>query len=143
MRLWPVIVVLLISCEARTGEPGSAPPATPTAKDYRIDVQPKAVTAGSPASCEVTVTPAAPWVLKAETPFTAVLSADAGLKVDKARLDGKDFVDPKSPAKSVRTACVAENAGEHTLSAKLSFFLCSHEICKRMVSELTAVVKAN
>jgi len=140
MRFWPVFVVLLVACEASSGEPQ-----IPVAgKDFRIELsQPKAVTAGSPTTCELTVTPSGPWKLKAETPFSATLTPGPGLKVEKAKLDNKDFVDATAPAKAVRTGCTAEGSGNKTLKASLTFFLCSAEICKRMQEQLTASLKTN
>jgi hypothetical protein len=133
-----VFVAMLIACEGKSGEPQ-----VPVAgKDYHIDVGPKAVTTGAAAACEVTITPQAPWALKIETPFSARLEADAGLTVSKTQLDKADFVDPKAAAKTVRTSCTASAAGEHTLRAQLNFFLCSHEICKRMQEQVSTVVKA-
>lgn len=140
MRFWPVFVVLLVACEASSGEP--QPPVA--GKDFRIELsQPKAVTAGNPTTCELTVTPAGPWKLKAETPFSATLTPGPGLKVEKAKLDNKDFVDAAAPAKSVRTGCTAEGSGNKTLKASLTFFLCTAEICKRMQEQLTADLKTD
>ncbi len=140
MRFWPFFVVLLVACEASSGEPQ-----TPVAgKDFRIELsQPKAATANSPTTCELTVTPSGPWKLKAETPFSATLTPGPGLRVEKAKLDNKDFVDAAAPAKSVRTGCTAEGSGNKTLKASLTFFLCSAEICKRMQEQVTASLKAN
>ena len=143
MRIWPLLIVLSLACEAKTGEPG-APRDASAGKDYRVEFSgPKVMTAGTPADCVLTVTPAAPWAVKAETPFVAVLEPDPGLKIDKPRLDAKDFIDPKTPAKAVHTACVAESKGNRTLAAKLIFFLCSHELCKRMTEQLTTTITAN
>jgi hypothetical protein len=134
-----VVVTMLFACEGKSGEPQ-----VPVAgRDYRIDVGPKVVTTGAAAACEVTITPQAPWALKIETPFSARLEADPGLTVAKTQLDKADFVDPKASAKTVRTSCTASAAGDHQLRANLSFFLCSHEICKRMQEQVAAVVKAN
>jgi hypothetical protein len=149
LRLLPLAVVLLFACEAKTGEPGHAPassgPVLPVAgKDYRIELSaPKEMSVGVASDCVLTITPAPPWALKAETPFSVTLAPGPGLSVSKTHLDAKDFVNPKTPAKSVHTACVAAQSGARTLSATLSFFLCSDEICRRMTDKLTATVKVD
>lgn len=139
MRLALALVVMLVACDAKT-EPGNGGSASGS-KEYSVDVSgPQA--AGSETSCTLTVTPHEPWVLKAETPFNATLTTSAGLKVEKSKLDARDFVDAKAAAKAVKTDCVAESAGEHQLGAKLSFFLCTAEICKRMTDQVTVTISA-
>jgi hypothetical protein len=142
MRMWPLIVILTLACDAKTGETGG-PPTPVSGKDYRVELsEPKTMTAGAPSACVLTVAASAPWVIKAETPFAALLEPGPGLKVAKALLDGKDFIDPKAPAKAVRTACTAESTGAHTLTSKVSFFLCTHEICRRVVHEMKSTLNA-
>lgn len=149
MRWTATVLIALGACQGQAdhtaGERTPAAERAPEpAKEYRIELsQPRAMTVGASTDCVLTITPSAPWVLKRETPFEAKLTASEGLKLGKSKLGAKDFVDPKTSAKSVKTACVASTAGSHTLSADLTFFLCTDEICKRMTDRLQASVDAN
>lgn len=146
MRAWPLAVIVGITGMmggTKAQEP-SGDNATTNGKDYKVEfTEPKAVSVGVPIDCVLKITPVAPWAVKAETPFLVLLEASAALDLEKVRLDTKDFLDAKAAAKSVHTGCVAKSRGEHTLSAKLSFFLCSHDVCKRTIEQLTTTIMAN
>jgi hypothetical protein len=128
------LVAAIFLTGATPSEPSSEP-----AKDYTLNVvTPVQAAVGAPTEIVLTITPKAPWALHTETPFSANLSATTGLSLAKARLDAKDFLDPKADSKSVKAAVTATVAGEHTLSAELSFFLCTDTVCKRLKETASA-----
>ncbi|MBN1960147.1 MAG: hypothetical protein JW841_04315 [Deltaproteobacteria bacterium] len=113
-------------------------------KEYKVELtKPKELISGVAGDCAYTITPLAPWQVKYETPFSAQLEASEQLQLEKTKLTAKDFLDPKATNKSVHTACTANTTGKHTLKAKIIFFLCSHEICKRTIAQITSTIIAH
>ena len=86
---------------------------------------------GTESQCKLTITPKGERVLKKETPFKAMLSGSEGLEIPKTKYTAKDFVDPKTPHKTIQTTFKSTTAGAQVLKADVSFFLCTAEICQR------------
>ena len=102
----------------------------------KTEISPKTPTIKTPeSSFSIIITPKAPWVLKMKTPLTIKLSASANLDIAKTTLGKKDVINPKSPAKELRTRFNATQPGKHFISTNASFFLCTPQICKRFTSE--------
>jgi hypothetical protein len=132
---------LCVSLVAGAANPPAPAAAKPEAKDYVLTVTaPPPAAPGGSAEVVLAITPKAPWVLKLDTPFSATVSAPAGLTVEKARLDAKDFVDPKAETKAVKAVVRADTPGEHTVTTELSFFLCTDVMCKRLKDSGSAKV---
>lgn len=124
----------------KDGPAPNQPPEAP--KEYQLSavVDPGKLGVGQSGRFALTITPQDPWVLKVETPFEVVLTPSAGMKVEKNKLTGKDFVDPKAPAKSVSTQVTASAVGEQSVTADVTFFLCTPEICKRQRTNVAVKV---
>ena len=82
-------------------------------------------------SFSLTIIPAKPWVLKMKTPLKISLKSTPGLNFSKEVLGKEDVVEPKNEVKQLKTKFNVSQAGEYTISANASFFLCTSEICKR------------
>jgi hypothetical protein len=118
---------LATSCAARADDGDEK------VKKYMLEARalPAPVHKDTEASFTLTITPRSPWVLKTTTPLRVNLTASDGIELEKSKLDAKDIVDPKADAKSIRTAFTAKSPGEQSIAAKLTFFLCTDEICRR------------
>ena len=144
MRLFPLVLLLTAATgSADPPPPQQEPPSEPKNYTATAGVQPNTVPVGQPARLTLTITPQSPWVLKNETPFTAVVTAPQGVSVAKDKLGSKDFQDPKAPAKSVGTELTASAAGTYTVNAELTFFVCSSDLCKRQREHLTVQLTAH
>ncbi len=145
-RSWMLLGVLLLAGGAAADEQGSSAPARAPKtepKDYAVSVAaPEAVPVGSESEITVTITPKAPWRLKVETPFSAVVRASEAVVLAKSKIGVKDILNPKSDAKSFKIAFTPQIQGEHTLASDLSFFLCTSEMCKREKHTIKAQVLA-
>ena len=118
-----LVALFAVGCTVHAEEKG---------KVYTVDAitTPDTVTAGNAAELKITITPKAPWVLKTTTPMKVTLEASDGVKLAKKKLSNKDIIDAKSKAKSVKTGFESD-PGDKKIDAKLSFFLCTEEICQR------------
>ena len=100
------------------------------------------VASGKAGACALTITPKGKQTLKTNTPFKAMVKGSDGVAVSKDKYTAKDFVDEKTPAKTIKTAFTASKAGEGSVNANLTFFLCTDEICKRYKAEAACGFKA-
>ncbi len=133
---WTVALVLA-SCQARANDGDDATTKKPESYTVAAATDPVAVTKDTPANYAITITPKAPWVLKSETPLKISLAPSEGVEVDKATLTAADLEDvAEGGSKLLKTAVAASSAGEHTIAADLSFFLCKADICQRFEHEL-------
>ena len=94
----------------------------------------------------MTITPKGKQTLKTNTPFKAMVKGSDGVAVSKDKYTAKDFVDEKAAAKTIKTEFTASKAGEGTVNADLTFFLCTDEIkgsdCKRYKAAAACGFKA-
>ena len=100
------------------------------------------ITSGKAGACALTITPKGKQTLKTNTPFKAMLKGSDGVTPAKDKYTAKDFVDEKTPAKTIETEFTASKAGEGTVNAILTFFLCTDEICKRYKADAACGFKA-
>jgi hypothetical protein len=100
------------------------------------------VTSGKAGACALTITPKGKQTLKTTTPFKAMVKGSEGVTPAKEKYTAKDFVDEKAPAKTIETAFTPSKAGEGTVNANLTFFLCTDEICKRYKADAACGFKA-
>lgn len=104
---------------------------------------PETVNNGSDAELMLTITPKTPWVLKTTTPLKIILEASDGITLAKKKLSNKDILDAEPKAKSVKTTFKANAAGPQKISADLTFFLCTDEICQRYTDEAELAIQVN
>ncbi|MBI5509527.1 MAG: hypothetical protein HY903_12315 [Deltaproteobacteria bacterium] len=136
MRLWlPSFLVFVsvgLSCFAHAEDDKQ-----PADKPYVITpaAQPSPIGVGKPCEYQLTIAPKAPWALKTSTPLKVALRPSDGLKLAKATLSAADVVDPKPEAKTLRTDCEVVKGGTQAVSADLSFFLCTDQICQRYIDK--------
>ena len=100
------------------------------------------VAAGKAGACSLTITPKGKQTLKTNTPFKAMVKGSDGVAVSKDKYTAKDFVDVKTPEKTIKTQFTAAKAGEGSVNANLTFFLCTDEICKRYKADAACGFKA-
>ena len=100
------------------------------------------VAAGKAGACSLTITPKGKQTLKTTTPFKAMVKGSDGVALSKDKYTAKDFVDEKTPEKTIKTEFTAAKAGEGSVNAALTFFLCTDEICKRYKAEAACGFKA-
>ena len=112
------------------------------AKGYEITtaLDPASVASGGSTKLVLNIAAKAPYVLKNETPFKAVLTTTPGLTLAKGEFTSKDFDDPKAPAKSISTAVTAAAKGPQQITADLTFFLCTEQLCERFKDKVTVPV---
>jgi len=102
------------------------------AKPYSVAFTAKeAVKVGVPGRCDLTITPAEGHVLKTVTPFKGKLTASASIALTQDTYAAKDFLDAKAFAKTITAKFTAKEAGESSIKADLTFFICNDELCKR------------
>ena len=100
------------------------------------------VASGKAGACSLTITPKGKQTLKTNTPFKAMVKGSDGVAVSKDKYTAKDFVDEKTPAKTIKTEFTPSKAGEGSVNADLTFFLCTDEICKRYKAAAACGFKA-
>ena len=100
------------------------------------------ITSGKTATCALTITPKGKQTLKTNTPFKAMVKGSDGVTPAKEKYTAKDFVDEKTPQKTIQTEFTASKAGEGSVNANLTFFLCTDEICKRYKADAACGFKA-
>lgn len=100
------------------------------------------ITSGKTGACALTITPKGKQTLKTNTPFKAMIQGSDGVTPSKDKYTAKDFVDEKTPSKTIETEFTASKAGEGTVNANLTFFLCTDEICKRYKADAACGFKA-
>ena len=100
------------------------------------------VASGKAGICSLTITPKGKQTLKTNTPFKAMVKGSDGVAVSKDKYTAKDFVDEKTPEKTIKTEFTASKSGEGTINADLTFFLCTDEICKRYKADAACGFKA-
>ena len=126
MKHWIRFVVMLSSTVVGAEEKPAA-----NVYDVSVNTTPASPKVGDSIQYNITITPIEPQVLKVETPFKTSLSATAGLKLEQEKFASKDFVDPKTAAKSLQTKAKVLASGKQAITAEMSFFLCTKEICQR------------
>ena len=112
--------------------PSHAQESPPYAIEFSIS--PKAVDQAG-AELKLTIAPKNGWVLKKQTPFKVTLSPSDGIRLGQSTFDSKDFTDPEAKSKTIGTKIQRESPGPKKISANLSFFLCSAEICQRFTDK--------
>ncbi|MEZ4272452.1 MAG: hypothetical protein R3C68_13800 [Myxococcota bacterium] len=119
----------------------SPPSARAETAEYTIDasVNPNPLQKDQAATLALTIKPQGSWVLKTETPFRVVLKAPKGVTLKKDQLSAKDIVDAKSADKTVLAPFTSKQSGKHEITAELTFFLCSDEVCQRHKDTAKAV----
>lgn len=110
---------------------------------------------GNAAVYTLRITPKGLLKLKRETPLTATLTSTPGLTLTQDRFASKDLQDDpplqKDPppgnsgqqqvtTKRIETTITAQTAGAHTITAQLTFFLCTDQICQRYKDTLALPV---
>lgn len=113
------------------------------AKPYSVAFTSKdTVKVGSAGQCDLTITPAEGHVLKTVTPFKGKLSAPAALALTQDTYAAKDFIDSNAFAKTIAAKFTAKEAGESSIKADLTFFICNDELCKRYQDATSCATKA-
>ncbi len=135
-------IVLALSGLACTAYAEGGKPKTVSEYTLAAGSEPAPVTSGSEARYAITISPKAPWVFKTTTPLKIVLTASNKVKLAKSELDAKDILDPDAVPKSVTTTFTAGAKGEHKITALLTFFLCTDEVCKRYSDKIESSVRA-
>ena len=131
MRILSIIIFIpVLSFAADAPAPAEAQPYALTASTV-----PKEVAVGTAAQYQLSLAPKPGWVLKTVTPFKVGLSGSDGLKLDKTKFASSDFVDPKTDTKVLQTGISALSPGKKTVTADLSFFLCTPELCQRFTDK--------
>ena len=110
---------------------------------FELSANPSPSANNAASTFSLTIAPKTGWVLKNETPFKVTLSASDGLELAQQKFSSKDFKDPKATSKTIATTFKASANGEQKISADLTFFLCSKEICQRFkdTAELGVQIK--
>ena len=103
--------------------------------------EPAPVATGKPCQYKLSITPKAPWALKTSTPLKVKLAATPGLKLGKHVLTWQDATESQGDARAVQAGCEGVSAGQQTVDADVSFFLCTEEICQRHVDKVTLPVQ--
>ena len=113
------------------------------AKPYSVAFTAKeTVKVGAPGQCDLTITPAEGHVLKTVTPFKGKLTAPASVALTQDTYAAKDFLDAKAFAKTISAKFTAKEAGESSIKADLTFFICNDELCKRYQDATSCATKA-
>lgn len=113
------------------------------AKPYSVAFTSKdTVKVGAAGQCDLTITPAEGHVLKTVTPFKGKLSAPAAVALSQDTYAAKDFIDAKAFAKTIAAKFTAKEAGESSIKADLTFFICNDELCKRYQDAASCATKA-
>jgi len=125
--------LLVTGCTAQAGDHAGQYTLTPA-------TTPATIAQGNQGQFKLSITPVAPWVMKTTTPMKISLSASDGISLSHNKLTNKDILkegDGHNAIKTVATSFQSKSGGEQTIGAKLSFFLCTDEICKRFSDKLT------
>jgi hypothetical protein len=125
---------------------GSALAADPkeraTKDDYELDVSgtDAKIKAGADGKFDLVIRPKNGKKVHPEAPLEVTFGNAAGVKPGKGKLGRNDVVDKASKAPEVKTTLHAERAGQYTLDASVSFFLCTDAWCQRMTDRVSVPV---
>jgi hypothetical protein len=137
MRATLFLSLSLYACVALAEE---APAPKPKEYDIQAKLDPAAVAPNASAKYVLTIAPKAGYKFKVETPFQATLAPSGDLKLAKTAFTSKDFDDPKTDAKSISTTVTAGAAAQQQITADVTFFICSDELCQRFKEKLSLPV---
>ena len=73
--------------------------------------------------------------------MTVDLTPTEGVALSQKTLTQKDIVDAKTKAKTVATKLTGTAPGDQKISASLTFFLCTDEICQRYKDQTETALK--
>jgi len=100
---------------------------------YEIKRSDVKVAPGAKGTATVTIAVKAPWHVNVKgdgAPLTLKLTPDAGLKVDKEKMELGDLADKNQSAPRFDIGVVGAEAGKKTINAELRFVMCQETACK-------------
>lgn len=114
-----------------------------TKDDYTIDVSGSsaAVKVGSKGVIKIVIKPKNETKIHPQAPLEISLTQPAGLVVEKKKLGRKDVKDKKAKAPELGCGVTGEKAGDYSVDADVSFFLCTESFCQRMTDRVSIAVK--
>jgi hypothetical protein len=113
-----------------------------TKDDYELDVSGTdgKIKAGADGKFDLVIRPKNGKKVHPEAPLEVTFGNGAGVKPGKGKLGRNDVVDKASKAPEVKTTLHAERAGQYTVDASVSFFLCTDAWCQRMTDRVSVPV---
>lgn len=143
-RLW--LVGALLFCSLSAMAENDTPPAPKkekaSAEDYEIDLQQTttALSAGSDGVFVLSIRAKNGTKLHSQAPLEVSVQSNDAIQLEKQKLGRSDAKQIDDSATELRTPFRARQSGTHTLSAELSFFLCTETWCQRMTDRAETVI---
>ena len=110
--------------------------------NYTIDIShsSRAVKVGEKGVISIVITPGKGKKVHEQAPMVASLKTPAGLTLTKNKLGHSDVVNPGAPAPELKTEFSAQQPGEKSVEAELTFFICTDKWCERQQQKVTVPV---
>lgn len=150
-----LLALLAAGCKDATpaGAPAKAPAEAPSyvageVPDdpktlYRVTASADEAKAGEPGIVHLAIQPVEGAVVKAETPFRGKLAAKGPISVPKEEFAYEDRAEEVGGGPVFAIPFEAKEAGEGTIEADLTFFVCVAEACMRTTESLSVPVLVN
>lgn len=113
-----------------------------TKDDYELDTSGTdgKLKAGSEGKFSLVVKPKNGKKVHPDAPFEVTFKDPKNVRPAKNKLGRADVVDKAAKAPEVQTKLKADKAGDATLEASVSFFLCTDAWCQRMTDRVSVAI---
>lgn len=138
MRTIAVFSITLLGLMANSAEAAGK-----TAADLELNA-PAKLKNGKSAELSLRIKAHEGWKLSLEAPLSIKLTAPDNLKLKKAKLGAADASgDKKGTDVRFPTTVTAAAKGKGTVQAKIVYFMCTEEVCKRFTAKKEVALQVN
>ncbi|HEY0839103.1 MAG TPA: hypothetical protein VGD74_02850 [Vulgatibacter sp.] len=127
---------------AKAAVPSGEVPSDPKTL-YRVEAKAGPAKSGGEGSLHLAIRPVEGALVKAETPFRGKLEAKGPIALGKAEFEYEDRARVVDGGPVFELPFDAKEAGEGTIDADLTFFVCVAEACMRTTESLSVPVLVN
>ncbi len=139
----PVVATLATSATATaTAAPAPSAEDKATKDDYELDTTgtDAKIKVGADGKFSLVVKPKNGKKVHPDAPFEVTFKEPKGVRPAKNKLGRADVVDKASKSPEVQTKLKGDKAGDATLEASVSFFLCTDAWCQRMTDRVSVAI---
>jgi hypothetical protein len=135
-----LVALPLMVTSAQAAQPSAEDKATKD--DYELDTSgtDTKIKAGADGKFSLVVKPKNGKKVHPDAPFEVTFKDPKGVRPAKNKLGRADVVDKAAKAPEVQTKLKGDKAGDATLEASVSFFLCTDAWCQRMTDRVSVAI---
>ncbi len=145
----PMLLALGLASACKDLAPAAAPAAAASGVPddprtlYKLEAKASPASAGDTGTLHLAIRPIEGAVVKAETPFRATLEASGQVGLLKTELSFADRAREEGSGPIFEIPFDAKEAGEGSIDADLTFFVCVEEACLRTTEKVSVPVTVN